>query len=140
MKRTDDTFKKLQHEWYRRLAESGFEDIETLNKSNKLAMKRFKEILPIEIESNSEYYRCIGHHLNDPDTVFLTEEDRLIMTMHGDGAKLVEIIKGLKARSLHRNRMAIRFIIRRYEVKWRLMNYPQKCAKKKLKGSPLIPS
>lgn len=88
-------FRKLQKEWYQKLKESGFEDLEHFKMGDMvpkiLALKDAARMgVSVEqIEDGFEYYRSAGIFLHE--YCFATELDRKIWEMHSNGAPLIEI-------------------------------------------------
>lgn len=135
MKRSDG-FHKLQKYWYRRLAQSGFKDIEDDNQvlasdlcNHEIMFNEEEETCyenKIEAESQDIYYRRLSEAINDPSVTFKNEAHWYIMTRHAEGAMIEEIVRELIALGMRRERKSIRFIIRRYEMKWKIRFYTRK--------------
>ncbi len=125
MKLNKDQFRTLQELWYNVLAESGFHDIEQLI-GGKLVLKR--ETFGIDkrydtlesVRQREEYYRFMGHMVNDPNTTFKNDLERFVLSRHADGLKNHEIVRELALKGTPRHRHAVRFIIRRYLLVWKL--------------------
>lgn len=119
--------KKLQDEWYEKLSESGFKDIEAVVGGHSLLKKRAyrcygtQDLLFIELKI--QYYRQIGLIANDQFTIFRDEIDRFILIRHSEGARAKDIVEDLKIIGKTKARNTIRFIIRRYEMAWGLKFY-----------------
>lgn len=132
-KKPSDEFLALQKEWYDKLKECGFNDIEIL-KGNQFELKDdpyWKSLMKdwanasktVIQEANANYYRIIDEWLSDPETPFRSPFDRMIMQMHSEGRKKIEIFNALREARCPKSLATIRFIIRRYEEKWGLMTY-----------------
>lgn len=116
MKLSSDEFKKLQKEWNERLKVEGFDHRNC----------SYPRIDPFRKEMQEEYFRILGHFVNDPDTTFKSEIDRYILIRYSEGAKIAEIVTELAARRTPRERLAIRIIIRRYHVSWNIRHHTHK--------------
>jgi hypothetical protein len=78
-------FKRLQAEWDRKLAASGFEDIED-RASGKLARRSddlADAVLHARVSGTGDYYRRFSQYLHD--AVFASRTDRRICELHADG-------------------------------------------------------
>lgn len=131
MKLSKDEFKKLQQHWYQVLADHGFEDIEQI-KNGRLTLTpiadRFYEKTRDAFwrEDRESYFRVLGQLVHDQDTFFRSDTDRLIMTRYAEGSTVKAITEELALFGVSRHRHSIRFVIRRYEVKWQIRNYNHK--------------
>jgi hypothetical protein len=145
VKTNDENFKELQKDWYQKLKDTGFEDIETLT-SNGFRLKqehrrffrsrgdRDRDMWQtVFIEAKTNYYLRLTHKVNDPETEFRSDLDRIIMTLHSEGFSKVQIVQFLEAFGYKRKRKAIIYLIRRYEHKWGLKTYTQKQLNRKPK-------
>jgi len=142
---TGTEFRELQKHWYRKLKESGFNDIETLDKTDMRLKNEHRRIFRSRgsrdrdmwqstfIEAKITYYLNITHKVHDPNTKFKKELDRIIMTMHSDGFNKSEIIRFIAAFGYVRHRKSIIYLIRRYENEWGLKKYNQKQLNRKPK-------
>lgn len=88
-------FKKLQKQWYNRLKESGFEDIE--NSYGRLSGNTVNRWYydPTKVEAKTTYYRYASHFLNEHK--FESKVHKYIWTLHAEGCGLREISAKLKA-------------------------------------------
>lgn len=97
-------FKKLLEEWNRRLADSGFKDVEEL-KGGQLVLKktgtmiRYEQSSDVVREARVEYYRIVSRHV--ANTHFSNEIDRMILTLYCEGLSQVDIKERLPKR-MHR--------------------------------------
>lgn len=124
MKLSDQEFKALQKYWYDRAKESGFHDIEPEIKSDLSHLYRDKTQL--EIVTKQEYYTLLNHWVYDENTQFRNEFDKHIMRLYAEGARIKSIIEHLNSLGKDCGRQAIRLIIRRYEMKWKIRYYTRK--------------
>jgi hypothetical protein len=127
MKLNRDEFRKLQREWYQKLADLGFKDVEQL-RGNELVLKqldsqRYQAVSEFERETKEEYFRCMSQIAQDDQTFYKSPVDKLILIKHCEGAKIKTIMHELSKIGEHRNRASIRFIIRRYEMAWGMKVY-----------------
>lgn len=135
MKKMGDKFRTLQKHWYKILEDSGFKDIEKLV-DGKLFLK---EIAPhsfwymdeFECEMRGEYYRAISKIAFDENTLYKNDVDRMILQMHAEGIKISAIMNALKMKGESKHRLSIRYIIRRYEMAWKIRHYTPKQLNKK---------
>ena len=122
MKPQTKQFKNLRDRWYKKLKDSGFEDIEqdedrlkeysttrfTSGKNNKLPPDQIKTLN----DSKEEYYRVAGHFLHEHE--FNNEVDRFIWQKHAEGHSYRDITKMLVAAFyLEKDRMWTHNIISR---------------------------
>ncbi len=131
MKLPRNEFIKLQQEWYQKLAEAGFKDIERLRGDDLVLVPSGTELRYRRTNAHyrrlkEEYYRCIAQEAQDEENVFRNEVDKYILIRHSEGAKIKTIVKELEESGNGRNRDSVRFIIRRYEMEWGLGNYDHK--------------
>ncbi len=123
-------FKELQKEWYAILKQHGFKDIEIV-KEGELFLRHtdstywYRKSRQMN-ESNAEYLAVIRSIVGDKDTHFRNDVHRYILDRYGEGISIKEIVNGLVARGTKRNRKSVRFIIRRYEMAWKLRTYTAK--------------
>ena len=122
------SFKTLQADWYQRLEDEGFEDIEEMICGDmmlrQIASHAYRDLDPLEITSKEAYYRLLGQHiLVEP---FQNDVDKLILTMFAEGAKIKRIREALITRGKGRCRNTITFTIRKYEMRWGMREYTTK--------------
>lgn len=125
MKLTRDQFRQLQRLWYDELENNGFEDIEELNGKGELVFKQRQDGLLRNhtldsMRNQEEYYRFIGHMVNDHETKYKSEIDRFILVRHSEGAYHQTIVEELRVKGTPRHRETIRTTIRRYLLVWRI--------------------
>lgn len=139
MKLPPHEFKKLQDEWYAKLADSGFNDIEKFVGGEWVLDIKYSDAAicrnmpdPFIRELQEEYYRTLNHTLQNENVVFKKEIHRYILTRHSEGAKAKTISEELEEMGQYAHRHTIRFIVRRYESAWGIKNYrPTQLNKKK---------
>jgi hypothetical protein len=120
----NEEFKRQQKEWYAKLKDSGFKDIENILR-DELVLAQYSTRFTFSPEVSHLkmlYFQAITECVNLES--FDCEIEELVMFMLSDGKLIKEISEELKARGLKRShRETIRYIIRKYEVKWGLRNY-----------------
>jgi hypothetical protein len=130
MKQPGGKLRDLQRHWYKILEDSGFEDIEQLVRGELVLKQTANHSMwdkdPFDREMDQEYFRLIFHKACDPTTAYRNEVDKLIMQMHADGAKNIDIVRALETRGDPRCRRAVRVIIRKYEMMWNIRKYTRK--------------
>lgn len=98
-------FKALLAEWNRKLAESGFKDVEEM-KHGRLQLKktgtvtRFEQSDPLTRSAKARYFELIGDRIQE--TTFTDPIDRQILTLYFEGYTQVQIQRELPER-LHRS-------------------------------------
>ncbi len=99
---TKHAFKELQKEWYKRLDDSGFNDIERSGKRRQDLFKEYSGILqkPLSVIRHKyniftyvyyEISRFLANH-----ATFLPKIDRKILELHGDGYIITKISSYLR--------------------------------------------
>lgn len=135
MKLNKDEFRNLQNEWYQKLSKEGFRDIEKL-KGDELVLSQFAShcFCGMDVLSRflkEQYFRYISQIALDEDTFFRNDIDRHILIRHSEGAMIKVIVEELEDMGSPRHRHSVRFIIRRYQIKWGLRKYSDKQLNKK---------
>ncbi len=139
MKLTKEQYKNLQEQWYSKLAESGFVDIE-LHKDNRLVFMGVllgEDFLGIEfddaqvVQAKQIYFTLLSERTQDERTTFKSLVDRHILQRHAEGALVKTIVEELLALGTPRDRKSVRIIIRRYEVEWDIRYYTSRQLNKK---------
>ena len=120
------TFKVLLVKWNKKLEDTGFEDCEVeLEKDRVLkqgsATRHYKDLTQFERDSNLEYFYFLGHLANN--TVFPNELEKIIMLKHSEGATVNEIIESAKLKKLSVCKKTVRYIIRRWQMKWGIRSW-----------------
>jgi hypothetical protein len=110
-------FKKLQNVWNEKLKASGFNDAESeyrlkLPADHCYCWARTKE----ERENKLRYYVLLGQHFHAEE--FQDAVDALVMERRAEGIKIKHISEELRQLGERCHRETIRYIIRRYEIKW----------------------
>ena len=118
-------FKSLQSEWYSRLAASGFVDVERkIGEEDALIQNSanvYRQAPAVIRDAKQEYFLTIAK--NAAEEVFDKESDFIIMTKHGEGLSIEEITDILQAKKLKCHRQTVRYVIRRYEMRWNIKEY-----------------
>ena len=104
---TKHAFKKLQREWYKRLDESGFNDIERSGKKRQILFNEYSGLLqkPLSIirhkyNSFTQIYYEIARFLSYHAT-FLPKIDRKVLELHGNGQTIQQISEYLRENFKH---------------------------------------
>lgn len=108
-------FQALSKIWELKLKDSGFIDAESRygNIKTREAVSTYGKATPLERETRQEYFRILGKLTNE--TKFKNELERLVMTLHSEGHTIKDIVERLH---IARDRKTIRYIIRRWQMKW----------------------
>ncbi len=106
-------FKKLQKQWYSKLKDDGFQDIEQdednlIQWHSKLFVKTRRDIVT---DSKEEYYRLAGHFLYD--FKFKTRLEKTIWKYHAEGMSIQKITDLLKDEGYKVYRSGIHKILQR---------------------------
>ncbi len=135
MKLSKNEFRKLEDEWYEKLKDSGFRDIEKRQGDEFVLVVtpyvRFRKLQPEIRKIKEEYFRCISQEINSENVVFRNEIDRYILIRHSEGARIKVIVEELESKGMARDRYSVRIIIRRYEMEWGIRCYDYKQLHKK---------
>lgn len=146
MKLTKDEFEELKSEWYKKLEETGFIDIEYerppqpseqafmvygdgkrhLIQTETACMRRWLSLNSLKRTTSEEYFRTLSQVAMDENTSYRNSTDRHILQRYSEGAKIVVIMQELEERGTSRRRNSIRFIIRRYEFIWGIRSWTKK--------------
>lgn len=130
MKMPKHEFMELQRQWYRKLAEQGFKDIEVMEQGDMRLCAAsnvcFRYFDTYSMKFVEDYFRCMFQMVNDETTVFANDIDRYILFRYCDGISQKQIVAELKDKGTPRCRRSIRVIIRRYEMAWGIKNYNRK--------------
>ena len=104
---TRNAFKELQREWYKRLDDSGFNDIERSGKRRQDLFNEYGGILqkPLSIIRHkynifTQYYYEVASFLSQNAT-FLPRIDRKVLQLHGDGHTIQHISHHLRIKFKH---------------------------------------
>lgn len=119
-KKSANDFKKLQTEWYKKLEDSGFQDVEQDESTLKEWSLQFLRDRTTRLrESREPYFRLAGHFLHDYQ--FETDRDRIIWEYHSEGLKVEEIVDTLKKVNLPLSRTRVYHTISRLSEAMRKM-------------------
>lgn len=94
----EDDLKVLKKIWYKKLKDSGFQDIEDINSPREL-LKTWhsnyfmRKYTPDEFEAKASYYRRCSHFLYDYS--FDSDRERLVWELHSEGLSFRDIAKRL---------------------------------------------
>lgn len=117
-------FVAMQSEWYSHLAASGFEDAERMVGTEPMLRQFSGELTGDRHDERRDYFTVLSQCVHVYS--FAREVDRIIMAMRAEGAKITHICEELRRRGEHRDRRAVRFRIRVYEMEWGLRKYTPK--------------
>lgn len=106
-------FDKLQAEWDKKLAESGFEDAEQRDGNLKLWSSMLFKVHhnPTLYQAKEEYYRLAGQFLHDHK--FVDDTERAIWELHAEGTSMRDIVMTLKPKGHKVYKWKVQQIIRR---------------------------
>jgi len=115
------TLKQLTKTWYKKLADSGFVDIEYPGgEMRRTIPASIEDKDPLLIQSIQEYYSLSSKFLNDYN--FPNEIERIIWTYHTEGISVRDISMLLKkAKVLKKNKNIIWDIVRKLEAEMKKM-------------------
>ena len=118
-----DEFKKQEKEWYQKLEEEKFKDIEKIIGGRSVLRQRstncYRNSPQAVLEAKLRYYELLGEY-TFRENGFRDSAERLIMQRRAAGVKIVDICKELEAMGERRYRGTVRFIIQKYEKKWQI--------------------
>lgn len=106
-------FKALKAKWYKKLKDTGFEDIEQDETYLKVWSSYFFKVNynATLFEAKEDYYRMAGYFLNEHK--FESEYDRLVWSMHADGLGIREIAKRLRRKKMKAYVTLVHSVVRR---------------------------
>jgi hypothetical protein len=121
-------FKKQQREWYEKAAEGGtYKDIEKVVGGQSTLIQRasnaYRQAPRVVRQNKLAYYQLLATRVNEEK--FDDAVDELVMRMLADGAKIRSISDELKVRGHRHHRQTIRYIVRKYEVRWNIKRWKQ---------------
>ena len=99
---TKHAFKKLQREWYKRLDESGFNDIERSGRKRQDCFNEYSGILQKPLSVLRHKLNIFTYHYYDIacflgyNATFLPKIDRKILELHGKGQTIQQISNYLR--------------------------------------------
>lgn len=123
MKPPKHDLRALQEEWYKKLEDSGFRDVEKF-RGSELVLKHESDHCytwardPFVRVMKEEYYRIMAQYAQDEETYFKSETDRHILNRHAEGVQIKVIVEELEMMGWSRNRKSVRSIIKRYRKAW----------------------
>lgn len=118
MRLKPETFRELQRQWYRRLEESGFLDIERGETLLEYSSIKVREINGYTKGAKEQYFYHLGLIANAEGTAYNNETDRYVMIRYARGMRIKTIVDELKAIGTPRNRKTVSVTIKRYEIAW----------------------
>lgn len=140
-------FKSLLNQWNKKLEQSGFEDAEIELKHDRALRQRatnsYRQANQLERDSRLNYFRQISYFANNTSIVngesglslfeyacFPNELEKIVMIRHSEGAAIKEIIDELKNILQdvgdESRRKTVRFIIRKWQMKWGIRSWSLK--------------
>lgn len=121
-------FRELYKTWNSKLKSSGFVDSETDLQGDRALKQRatnsYRQADQLERESRLDYYMLLGNLVHN--TNFNSEVDEIVMTLHADGFSIKEIMAEMGKKGFRRHRHTIRFIIKRWQMKWGIKHWSPK--------------
>lgn len=116
---TSKSFKELQHEWYEKLAESGFVDIENDEEEVKqYAANSYRGASQEERIAKLDFFMKLSQHVMS--THFKNKTERFVMECYANGIKQVNIRKRLASIGIQRHRITIYRTIQKWLRIWNL--------------------
>jgi hypothetical protein len=123
-----DEFKKLKRKWYQKIQRKGFIDQEKEVGQNTYLVQSseypFRHHGELQREARLQYYLFISQFVATEQ--WANSRDRIVMQSHAEGLKIKEILLKLERRGLLCHRQTVRFIIRRFENKWKLRRWQKR--------------
>lgn len=121
-------FKDLYTEWNQKLKESGFEDSEVESRGERLLKQRssnsYRQADELERQTRLDYFLLLGYLAYNTD--FDNDFDKLVMLRHSEGKTIKEIVDEINTQGISRDRKTIRFIIRRWQMRWGIRDWKLK--------------
>lgn len=126
-----EEFLALQKEWYEKLANSGFKDIEVLKNGNlhltkNIVSRQYDAEVAKRARMREEYYRGLRHFVDEPSTKFRNSVDLFIMLLRSNGYSTYKIYAELIAAGIKRNHRTVVTTIRKYEHRWGIRFWTRK--------------
>lgn len=120
-----DAFSALEEQWDAKLKKSGFVDAEkTVNKERVLIQNTpnaYRQAPQVTREAKEQYFTLVSYHMGYKPPRDRIE--RIIMHNLSFGARIGEICEQLKDLGGSCHRQTVRFIIRKYEHKWKIRRW-----------------
>lgn len=140
--------KSLQKEWYKKLKNSGFQDIEKEIKGECVLKSQstcegkyagiYRFMSQVEREAKEDYFRILFQKASQEQN-FLDDSDKLIMERTAEGKNIREISEELIERKLHKyDRHTILYVRRRYENKWGIKKWTKQQMVSRRKKIPTL--
>lgn len=114
-------FKEIEEEWYKKLKDTGFQDIEYMKRGEQQLAQSCLNVYyqqnSISVDNKTSYFTAIRDKINEEP--WNNQLHKLILSFHAEGVSKVETVKILKSQfniSIHRQ--TVMFIVRRYVHKW----------------------
>lgn len=121
-------FKALEKEWEARLQASGFEDAEKIIDGERVliqnAANAFRQADSLTVEQKTAYFDQMSQAVHNEE--FTNEIDSLVMHRTAEAVKIKDIVSEIKSLGYTIHRQTVRFIIRRYENKWKIKQWTHK--------------
>ena len=112
-------FRSLQKKWEKKLKDSGFVDMEDAKaRLRQNAGNSYRTRSHTLINAKREYYEMLGFWQHE--TGFKDDVERLVMELKADGIMIKDICLVLKGAGERCHRQTVRWIIQRYEAKWKI--------------------
>lgn len=112
-------FKELQNEWYRRLSELEFNDIEDdKGKLKQNAGNSYRTTNHTIINAKLRYYELLG--IWNHEKGFRDDVEKLVMERRANGVMIKDICLELESMGERCHRQTVRWIIQFYERKWKI--------------------
>lgn len=120
-------FRKLQRDWYKKLKEDGFEDIEDTNSKEEFLKEWHSSSFqlshdPATFEAKQEYFYLATKFLSSYQ--FPTEVERIIWTLHAEGKSLREIAVDLQTKGHRLFKDKVHHIVKNLEAVMRGIDSP----------------
>ena len=119
----------LLREWDEKVAkaleEHGLCDIEKTVGGDRVLIQfstdAYRRATRTTVDAKEDYYRVLGRFVDQHE--FDDDIEKLIMVRAAEGSKIRETVETLIKIGQYRCRGTIRFVIRRYELKWRIRKW-----------------
>jgi len=127
-----EALNQLIREWYQIAKDSGFEDAEEITKTGDIKLKRYDSLRFKKRDDgrkvravlhDREYLDLVQEYVNDPNTEYRNNAERVIMMKHADQWLIKDIVVYLRRMRLYRHRHTVRLVIRRYLHRWGIRNF-----------------
>lgn len=117
----------MQRSWYSKLKEEGFLDRE--QEENEGSISSFVPFVDtpmseLKYSTRLDYFLCMSQWIEQEE--FQNPRDKIIMFMRSEGFQIKEIVDSLKSQGYSCHRQTIRFIIRKFENKWKIRLWEKK--------------